>query len=184
MKPARAIVDRDVKPVNGLRVKRPCSVCGRPRSVGANGLVKLHRAHGAVCDGSVRPPRAPKAKPIDEWARARKATLARDGHQCRKCAQTESLEVHHIQERVFGGTNELDNLITLCSECHAEWTFCEPPIAFTAWLGTPPARVLVAIFANRDAWRPDISAAAFRSRLLVACSLALGERARKAGGKP
>jgi len=35
------------------------------------------------------------------------------------CNHTKFLEVHHIVAEVEGGTNALNNLIVLCSECHA-----------------------------------------------------------------
>ncbi len=35
------------------------------------------------------------------------------------CNYTQFLEVHHIVSEVEGGTNRLDNLIVLCSKCHA-----------------------------------------------------------------
>lgn len=43
----------------------------------------------------------------------------RDKHCCQICeAKNERLEVHHILKRKLGGSNELDNLITLCVKCH------------------------------------------------------------------
>lgn len=52
----------------------------------------------------------------------RKTTLRRDGHQCVKCGATQDLEVDHIQNVAQGGTHRLDNLQTLCRECHREKT--------------------------------------------------------------
>ena len=62
----------------------------------------------------------------------RRAVLARDHHRCTTpgCGTTRFLEVHHITPRVRGGTNEPDNLATLCSACHRhahEATRCSPP---------------------------------------------------------
>ena len=43
----------------------------------------------------------------------------RDGQCCQICeVKNERLEVHHILKRKLGGSNELDNLITLCVKCH------------------------------------------------------------------
>lgn len=43
----------------------------------------------------------------------------RDGYRCQICeVENERLEVHHIFKRKLGGTNEADNLITLCVKCH------------------------------------------------------------------
>ena len=51
--------------------------------------------------------------------RTRREVLARDRHRCRTpgCGRTRFLEVHHIVPRNRGGTNSLENLITLCGSC-------------------------------------------------------------------
>lgn len=49
----------------------------------------------------------------------RKAVILRDGCRCKECGKSGSvLEVHHIKPRRLNGSNTLDNLITLCRECH------------------------------------------------------------------
>lgn len=43
----------------------------------------------------------------------------RDNFCCQICeVKNERLEVHHILKRKLGGSNEMDNLITLCVKCH------------------------------------------------------------------
>lgn len=43
----------------------------------------------------------------------------RDGYCCQICnAQNVRLEVHHILKRSLGGSNDLENLVTLCVKCH------------------------------------------------------------------
>ena len=44
--------------------------------------------------------------------------LSRDNHRCRICGDTNNLHIHHIRKRRDGGTNDSDNLITLCNSCH------------------------------------------------------------------
>ena len=47
------------------------------------------------------------------------AALHRDGYKCQICGQEHGkLEIHHIIFRSEGGSNSIDNLITLCPECH------------------------------------------------------------------
>lgn len=49
----------------------------------------------------------------------RKAVIFRDGCKCRECGKFNTkLEVHHIKPRRLNGSNTLNNLITLCSNCH------------------------------------------------------------------
>lgn len=46
----------------------------------------------------------------------------RDDYTCQKCGyrneRTTRLEAHHIVPQSQGGTDDLDNLLTLCSRCH------------------------------------------------------------------
>ena len=50
----------------------------------------------------------------------REKVLWRDGYRCQRCGATINLQMHHIIPRNKGGTNTLDNLITLCAKCHRE----------------------------------------------------------------
>jgi 5-methylcytosine-specific restriction endonuclease McrA len=55
------------------------------------------------------------------WLRARAAALQRDGHTCQRCGatmRTATLHVHHIVPRRDGGVTTLENLLTLCEQCH------------------------------------------------------------------
>lgn len=49
----------------------------------------------------------------------RKAIYRRDGYQCALCGSTRYLQLHHYVPRGKGGKNSPQNLITLCSDCHA-----------------------------------------------------------------
>lgn len=59
-------------------------------------------------------------------ADVRDSVLKRDGYCCAECGRTDRLEVHHIHHRADGGTDDPDNLITLCMVCHAEQHKGEP----------------------------------------------------------
>lgn len=49
----------------------------------------------------------------------RKAVLHRDNYTCQCCGKKNCrLEVHHIIFRSHGGTDDENNMITLCKECH------------------------------------------------------------------
>ncbi len=49
----------------------------------------------------------------------RLATLLRDDFRCQQChIKNTRLEAHHIKLTSEGGKNTINNLITLCSECH------------------------------------------------------------------
>lgn len=57
----------------------------------------------------------------------RAAVLTRDNHRCVKCGWSHKdwnrsdprhLELHHVEHHAHGGSNEEDNLITICTICH------------------------------------------------------------------
>lgn len=54
-----------------------------------------------------------------EWRQLRAACLARDYNQCVLCTGTHRLTAHHIKARGEGGTDTLDNLVTLDGSCHS-----------------------------------------------------------------
>lgn len=48
--------------------------------------------------------------------------IALRGAKCERCSYSKAhiLQVHHILERSNGGTDEVDNLLLLCPNCHCE----------------------------------------------------------------
>lgn len=50
----------------------------------------------------------------------RRIVLERDDNKCTKCGSKEQLHVHHIVYRSNHGTDELENLTTVCDMCHLE----------------------------------------------------------------
>jgi 5-methylcytosine-specific restriction endonuclease McrA len=44
----------------------------------------------------------------------------RDGWKCQCCGSTKTLQAHHLQYRSRLGSDLLDNLITLCADCHGK----------------------------------------------------------------
>jgi len=57
-----------------------------------------------------------------------------------------------------GGTNDLNNLVTLCSVCHDEWEMVEKVsrMSFDTWLLLPTALQLLYAFMRE--WPDDVSA--------------------------
>ena len=52
----------------------------------------------------------------------RQRVIEARGPKCEKCGYDKEpvLEMHHIKQRKDGGSNELDNLLLLCPNCHGE----------------------------------------------------------------
>lgn len=69
-----------------------------------------------------------KRSPYGRGKRVSKATknrcFVRDGG-CAKCGGSDIMTVHHVIPKRLGGPNTLDNLITLCDWCHADWNSLE-----------------------------------------------------------
>lgn len=48
----------------------------------------------------------------------RQQVRERDDHKCRFCETEENLHTHHIIPRSAGGSDDKENLITVCQSCH------------------------------------------------------------------
>jgi len=48
----------------------------------------------------------------------RAKVLWRDKYQCQHCKAKSNLQAHHIKQRKDGGTNRVNNGLTLCEKCH------------------------------------------------------------------
>ena len=79
-----------------------------------------------TCDGTVAPVFTDGAVPVSVGRtqhavpeRTRRLVLARD-RKCRVpwCSQTRWLQIHHLQHREHGGSNDTNNLIAICGADH------------------------------------------------------------------
>ncbi len=73
----------------------------------------------AAGDGGQPPSGGRTANVRRVFGTRRQGVLRRDEHRCRNCTCHLDVEVHHIQFRSHGGTNDSHNLVTLCGTCHA-----------------------------------------------------------------
>jgi len=53
------------------------------------------------------------------YGRLRQQVLRRDAWRCQSCGAMSNLEVHHKQFRSHSGDDCEENLITMCTTCHA-----------------------------------------------------------------
>jgi len=53
------------------------------------------------------------------YERLRQQVLGRDGWRCQSCGTMSNLEIHHKEFRSHSGDDSEQNLITLCTACHA-----------------------------------------------------------------
>lgn len=82
------------------------------------------------------------------WKKLRAQIIERDNKRCLKCGRSTDLEVHHIHGILYGGTDEPENLATLCHVCHLEWDVCESGLnlPFDEWVKMPPYILLFAMY--------------------------------------
>lgn len=63
------------------------------------------------------------------WRKVRKQALERDQYLCQECLKhgiaTLATDVDHIINKAQGGTDELNNLQSLCNPCHKNKTISE-----------------------------------------------------------
>ena len=85
-------------------------------------MPKVHRPRHWQPDGG-RPNAASRGYGWN-WQKLRPVVLVRDGWLCRVCGRPagKSAHVDHIVPKRQGGTDELDNLQTLCQSCHSRKT--------------------------------------------------------------
>jgi 5-methylcytosine-specific restriction endonuclease McrA len=58
---------------------------------------------------------------LEAWREIRAQVLARAQWACQACRVRTRLEVHHLLKRAQGGSDfDLDRLVALCSQCHAQ----------------------------------------------------------------
>ena len=68
-------------------------------------------------------PIGPKPAPLRldpvSYETLRQQVLRRDGCRCQSCGTMSNLEVHHRKFRSHSGADSEENLISLCTACHA-----------------------------------------------------------------
>jgi len=55
---------------------------------------------------------------LESYRRLHRQVLQRDGWRCQICGSGQRLQVHHQKFRSQWGSDEEQNLITLCATCH------------------------------------------------------------------
>lgn len=60
------------------------------------------------------------AKRSAAHTRVQKEGKVRDNDTCQACGSRENVEGHHILDHQFFGAPNVDNIISLCHDCHKE----------------------------------------------------------------
>ena len=100
-----------------------CPECNQLAVATPKGELKLSgsEAQTVQCDAMISEPGVANRSVIPP--RIRREVLARDRYRCRRkgCHHTRHLDIHHLKPRLQAGDNTLDNLVTLCTQCHQLW---------------------------------------------------------------
>lgn len=54
------------------------------------------------------------------WATLVEYAMERDGYKCTRCGCEEKLHCHHIVPKALGGSDDPENLVMLCDNCHGK----------------------------------------------------------------
>jgi len=97
-----------------------CESCGKahvPTSQGDR-TIDMVALEAMLCDAQICAPGVHKRSAIPPSVRRR--VFERDGYRCTVagCGSTHNLIIHHDDEVTAGGSNDIDNLRTMCGACH------------------------------------------------------------------
>ncbi len=59
-----------------------------------------------------------KMRDLEALKLFREGVLARDNYECQRCGERRNLHPHHILPKSRGGTNDVENGVTLCFTDH------------------------------------------------------------------
>lgn len=84
------------------------------------GVIELMRRVVVDYDPSVLPSRPPTSSHRRQLSMAtRTRIMERDGYRCKRCGTQKALSIDHIIAVVNGGSDQDDNLQTLCGPCNS-----------------------------------------------------------------
>lgn len=55
-----------------------------------------------------------------KWKELRDQRLAKDDYRCKRCKTAKQLRIHHIRYPEVWGEESVDDLVTLCDDCHSQ----------------------------------------------------------------
>jgi 5-methylcytosine-specific restriction endonuclease McrA len=82
----------------------------------------------------------------NEYRKARAMAFYRDEYACTECGDEQRLECHHMTALYLGGDNSLDNLQTLCHDCHRQKHRTFKPVVYIE------AQEAELVYAGEEKW--------------------------------
>ena len=115
--------------------------CDAPQLAGRSPQVRAVRPYVLVLlQQAAETAVMPKPRLGYRWRMLRRQVLHRDGYACVRCGARRRLEVDHVVSVESGGTDDPENLQTLCRSCHITKSRNE---AEAAWPGSEEWREFV-----------------------------------------
>lgn len=97
---------------------RTCEICGKPEYYGYS------YEHTDCANEITRRERSPLAIRRMKWGNKVKnisaGIFSRDGNRCKHCGATDNLTIDHITPVSKGGSDNPENLQTLCRSCNSK----------------------------------------------------------------
>lgn len=120
-------------------------------------LMRAHRRHLLRMDGIAK---------YRDWEDTARRIRQRDNYECKRCGATDTeLHVHHIVYLSHHGTNQQNNLVTLCKKCHEaeherefDWPEAEEPETVSPIRPPPDLTSAAAVVAPIKSELPEVSA--------------------------
>jgi hypothetical protein len=103
------------KQLNRKLIKVKCLNCGKEFEKYNTMKQRLYCSNN--CQKELRKIKQPS---YNEWQLLREERLEKDNYTCQDCKKHDNYLVHHVIPLALEGSNDVNNLITLCDECHGE----------------------------------------------------------------
>jgi hypothetical protein len=114
--PCRMCGKESLDCVDYASIHKEAQVCGRCADIVSNVFSMKHSGRYLTWPNEILPSRYRERKNIS--AKIRKAVMERDKYRCVKCESFVDLQIDHVYPHSKGGSDELDNLQTLCASCN------------------------------------------------------------------
>lgn len=110
--------DSSIESIDDYRARRRVFLAEQERQWKADSpMAQARDAEGRLLYRMTPSGNLTRTQPMSD--RLKNAVKERDGFACVWCGSPENLEVDHIVRYVDGGGNGMDNLRTLCADCHS-----------------------------------------------------------------
>ena len=108
--------------VKTLEILKTCPICDAKFKSGKNSKTCSRSCSNKNRSGMLYKGRSPTKSKVTTYKAILNRVVALLGYKCCRCSYDKMpiLNMHHMVERHDGGSDDLDNLLLLCPNCHSE----------------------------------------------------------------